>query len=315
MLIQREDPKTAKTEILKCNVMNTAFHIEIEKNETDWKKAVLSFLHYMDREFSRFRENNELWRFNEARINSAVRVSPIFYDLLKKAETYRQKTGGRFSPYLLSPLKAHGYSQTFPFTTAGHEEADFDYELQSQPLLFQDNFLINKNTDQKIDLGGIAKGYAVEAIAQWLKRNIQSRYGLVDGGGDMAVWSNGEITWKIGIMNPFDETKTIGTFAIQNGGIATSNIIYRSWKQGNQKKHHLLDGRTGMPVDTDIVQATVITQHCLNSEIGAKLCFMADDMPLASLLANISEKFRYVLVKSDGKLEIGGNVTDARNAF
>ncbi|WP_342431510.1 hypothetical protein [Neobacillus sp. FSL H8-0543] len=65
-------------------------------------------------------------------------------------------------------------------------------------------------------------------------KHTHSKYGIVDGGGDMAMWSNGDKTWKIGVMDPFDEEKHIGFF-IKNGGIATSNIIYRSWMQGESK--------------------------------------------------------------------------------
>ena len=86
-----------------------------------------------------------------------------------------------------------------------------------------------------MDLGGIAKGYAVKAIAKWLKKYNHSKFGIVDGGGDIAVWSNGEKTWKIGVMDPFNKEKEIGSVEIQNGGIATSNIVYRSWWQDGRK--------------------------------------------------------------------------------
>lgn len=293
---------------ITLNMMNTTFYIEIASNRRkDWKNSVISFLQYIEREFSRFRNRNELWQFNEAKRNTTIRVSPILYDLLKKADEYRQKTGGRFSPYLLTPLENHGYNQSFPFVTANNRAANLHYKTELHPLIFKEDYQITKNTDQKIDLGGIAKGYAVEAVAKWIKQHTNCKYGIVDGGGDISVWSNGEKTWKIGIMDPFDEKKEIGSFSIQNGGIATSNIVYRSWIQNGMKKHHLLDGRTGMPVVTDIVQATVVTKHCLDAEVGAKICFMTNEESVDSILSNLTQKFHYVLVKSNGKIKIGGN--------
>ncbi|QBK24474.1 FAD:protein FMN transferase [Ureibacillus thermophilus] len=305
---KQEDHNASEMDSIKLNIMNTNFRITIENRDGfEWKNHVISFLQYIEREFSRFRKNNELWYINEAPKNQTICVSPILYDMLKKAEEYRKKTEGRFSPYLLIPLENHGYNRSFPFQTANHEAAFLHYENESEPLIFKENFQFIKNTDQKIDLGGIAKGYAVEAIAKWLKNNTSSKYGIVDGGGDMSIWSNGEKTWKIGIQNPFDESKTLGFFNIQNGGVATSNIVYRSWMQGNIKKHHLLDGRNGMPVVTDIVQATVIMEHCTDAEVGAKVCFMAKDASIDSVLANISKKFSYLLVHSNGNIETGGN--------
>ena len=82
--------------------MNTSFYIAISnENRTDWKGPILSFPDHIEREFSRFHSNNELSRFNDTNKDAAIDVSPILFDILKKAEEYRLQTGGRFSPYML----------------------------------------------------------------------------------------------------------------------------------------------------------------------------------------------------------------------
>ena len=292
----------------EMKVMNTTFYIKISNSVIlDWKDIVSSLLKYFEREFSRFHTNNELWRLNQLEKNSIAFVSPVLYDLLKRADDYHRKTDGRFSPYLLTQLEAHGYNQSFPFETSKTPFVPIDYRMESQQLLFHGNCKIQKMTENKVDLGGIAKGYAVESIAKWLKKYNHSKFGIVDGGGDIAVWSNGEKTWNIGVMDPFNDENEIGSFKIQNGGIATSNIVYRSWWQDGTKKHHLLDGRTGSPVEPKIVQATVISHQCLDAEIGAKICFMEDPMSVNNVLKRISNQFNFVLVKPDGELVKGGN--------
>ncbi|MFB6469470.1 FAD:protein FMN transferase [Cytobacillus sp. Hz8] len=305
MIEIQEGLKGNDLDSIQLRIMNTTFFIGISNSQhNDWKNEVTSFLQYIERSFSRFESQNELWWFNQANKDEVIQVSPVLYDILLKAEEYRRKTEGRFSPFLLNHMEAHGYNRSFPFIAASEEVPYKKKEpLENEPLQFYDRYYIKKNTNQPIDLGGIAKGYAVEATAKWLKENAKSRYGIVDGGGDMSVWSNGEKTWKIGIMNPFHEEEQLGSFQIENGGIATSNIIYRSWWQGKNKKHHLLDGRTGNPVDSSIVQATVIMDHCLDAEIGAKICFMKDQMPIQSVLATLDKPFQYCVVHSDGQLE------------
>lgn len=304
---QQED-QGEKMEIFETKTMNTTFYIEISNSEIEnWQEIISSLLQYFEREFSRFHTDNELWVFNEEKKNSIIKVSPILFDLLKKGEEYHIKTDGRFSPYMLSILEAQGYNQSFPFVKSSNNmDAVIDYKQERNPLVFHDDFMITKNTEQKIDLGGIAKGYAVEAVSKWLRKNARSRYGIVDGGGDIEVWSDGEKSWRIGIMDPFDEDKEIGSFSLRNGGIATSNIIYRSWVQGGKKKHHLLDGRTGLPVQTDIVQATVIAENCLVAEIGAKICFMDYPATINSVLSKVCKPCRYFLVKSNRELVRGG---------
>lgn len=291
----------------EMKVMNTTFYIEISNSViSDWKDIISELLRYFEREFSRFQTNNELWRFNQLERDLTAVVSPVLYDLLEKADEYYRKTEGRFSPYLLSELVAHGYDQSFPFEASKNSFVPIDYQIESQPLIFHGNCKITKKTEQKIDLGGIAKGYAVAAIAKWLKKYAHSKFGMVDGGGDIALWSNGEKTWNIGVMDPFNEEKELGSFEIQNGGIATSNIVYRSWWQDGTRKHHLLDGRTGLPVEPKIVQATVVSQHCLDAEIGAKICFMEDPITVKNVLKTISHKFNFVLIKPDGQIVRGG---------
>lgn len=307
-MIVRPEEHNKEVDSVHLNIMNTSFYMAISNNNrTEWKKTVISFLQYIEHDFSRFHSNNELSRFNETKRDSTICVSPILYDLLKKAEEYRLKTAGRFSPYMLTQLEAHGYNQSFPFTTANNEGTTIYYQNEMQPLIFKEGYQIIKKTDQRIDLGGIAKGYAVEAVSKWLQDHTHSKYGIIDGGGDMAMWSNGDKTWRIGVMDPFDEESEIGSISIQNGGIATSNIIYRNWIQGETKKHHILDGRTGMPSATEVVQATLVTEHCLDAEISAKICFMDNRMTVKTVLSKISPKFSYVLVRSNGEVEIGGS--------
>ena len=62
-----------------------------------------------------------------------------------------------------------------------------------------------------------------------------------------------------------------------------------------------------MPAASEIVQATVVTDHCLDAEVSAKICFMDDVKSVTSTLAKINDKFSYIFVKSNGELEIGGN--------
>lgn len=294
-------------ESFEMKAMNTIFYIEISNSTiSDWKRSITALLQYFETEFSRFKTHNELWRFNQLQRNSTVVVSPVFYDLLKRADEYYQITDGRFSPYMLSELVAHGYNQSFPFKASNYSYVPTNYQNESQPLTFHGDCTITKNTHQKIDLGGIAKGYAVDAVGKWLNKYAHSRFGMVDGGGDIALWSNGEKTWTIAVMDPFNEEKEIGSLGIQNGGIATSNIVYRSWLQDGIKKHHLFDGRTGLPVEPHIVQSTVVTKDCLDAEIGAKICFMEDVTIVKSVLINISNKFQFVLVKPNGEVIKGG---------
>jgi thiamine biosynthesis lipoprotein len=169
------------------------------------------------------------------------------------------------------------------------------------PFLFKEGSTVIKNTDREIDLGGIGKGYAVQGAAKWLKEH-GANFGLVDGGGDMTVWSNGEKRWNIGVSDAWDNSRQIGVFTFKNGSIATSNCIYRSWSQGAETKHHLLDGRTGEVLHSDIVQATVLADTCVEAEVAAKMCFLLKNEEREPWFNSQMPNVHYLLVRSDGEL-------------
>lgn len=264
--------------IFTIDVMNTNIYIEISNSQVvNWKEEIQAWLLYVDQEWSRFRDDNELAMLNQLPKGECIQLSSPFYDVLYHANEYWKKTKGLFSPYLKKQLEQIGYVKGFPFSeTPIISSANFQEGISedSKPLLFLGHNTIQKNTNQEVDLGGFAKGYALESAAKWLRKNGAAEYGIVDGGGDITMWSDGAKEWKIGIANPFKEGEEISMVRMKNGAIATSNRLYRSWLYDDEIKHHLLNGKTGIPIKTGLVQATAMTMHLLDGEVLAKMCFL-----------------------------------------
>jgi thiamine biosynthesis lipoprotein len=303
---------TVKLEGLDCydqislKAMNTSFYIAcLGCKIPNWKEIMQDWIYYVDREWSRFRSNNELDAINRMEIGEELSVSPPLLDCLYQAENYRLKTSNLFSPYLLPQLEYHGYNCSFPLqrVTSANGSLPSRYERVLGP--FEYHFktgTLKRINHGLVDLGGIAKGYTVQAAAKWLSFVGESISGIVDGGGDLTVWSKGEKEWTIGVAHPYKNDEEIAQFRLKNGSIATSNIVYRSWNQGGESKHHILNGRTGLPVDNNLTQATVLTKECLDAEVAAKLCFMVNNHDASALLHQISPNISYLLVMNDGKI-------------
>ncbi|WP_397539675.1 FAD:protein FMN transferase [Rummeliibacillus pycnus] len=285
-------------ESITLNMMNTDFYIEVPGASENWKEPVSKWLHYVAQEWSRFIPNNELDQINQLPVGKTLKINTSLYDCLKKANHFYEKTNGLFSPYLKNQLVKQGYNQSFPFSSVEMHEERLD-PIVKDPLHFLGNQQIYKTSNQPIDLGGFAKGYAVEQIKKWLQIHDFS-YGIVDGGGDMAMWSDGEKEWSIGIANPFNGTD-MGSIKIQNGAIATSNRIYRSWTYQQQEKHHILNGQTGKVAESNIIQATVITDSLYKSEVSAKLCFLMNELQLNKWLENNEWRVARFIVDQDEK--------------
>lgn len=304
-MIEIQEDLKSETE-LAFKAMNTDFYISISNSEVDdWKEQLIDWFSYVDREWSRFNPDNELARLNGLTVGQTLTLTQPLFDVLQKAEEYRLKTGGRFSPYLLKQLQYHGYLQNFPFHNPEPNLQTIGVLVQDSPFLYDESqYTATRKSEGHVEFGGLGKGYAVEAAMIWLKKEAKAKSGIVDGGGDMSLWSDGEKEWKIGIADPFDQNRKLRQISLKNGSIATSNIIYRSWQQGEVMKHHILNGITGIPVETDIIQATVITTNCLDAEVLAKLCFMEDSKDLDQSFTEGFPHFEYVLVDRNGNLMI-----------
>lgn len=284
------------------NVMNTTFYITISNcSIKNWKEKMGHYLHYVDTQWSRFNKGNELASLNELQKGTTVVLSPALFDVLKMADHYRMVTGGLFSPFLKRQMEGNGYDQSFPFSTSATNILLPPFS-EKEPLLFRQGNTIIKNTTGEIDLGGIAKGYAVESISQWLKLIGKSSYGLVDGGGDMTLWSDGNKIWNISIADPKNVDRDIGNIKIQNGAIATSNTLYRSWMQGTTKKHHLLNGKTGKSIETDVIQATVLATNNVQAEVAAKMCFLLENPERKEWFKSYLPDVERILVNKNGSI-------------
>jgi len=278
--------------------MNTEFYIAMPKGvHFVWKEKAEKWLQYVAQEWSRFQSNNELSQLNDLAMGETLRISSLLYDCLMQADRYYQLSNGLFSPYLKRQLEQHGYNQSFPFAAANSKVFQNKPLIPDQAFQFLGDEQVMKVAPQEIDLGGYAKGYAIEKLANWLEEEVSPDYGLIDGGGDMKMWSSGEKTWTIGVADAFDIDKEISSIKLKTGAIATSNRVYRSWMQGTLKKHHLLNGQTGEIANTEVLQASVVTSSLCDAEVGAKLCFLMDEGELQQWFENNGQQSARFIVK------------------
>lgn len=285
--------------------------IEIEgTGKTDlpeWEDEIKNWFEQFENICSRFRPNSELSILNKQPIDIVIQIHPILYEIIKKAIDYANQTDFYFNPFLGTAIKAYGYDRTF---NEIKDRLDFQIEqyrfqwIYYEPIVFFPlmNGVIKKVEDE-IDLGGIAKGWSVDKAASIVKE-IGLESGIVNAGGDLFVW--GENARTIGVQHPDPELsdKDIIQFDIRNGGIATSNKLYRSWNANNERVHHILHGKKGVPSQTDIVQATVFSTSTAEADVLAKILCMHSFKNAVSWLTKNFPHAGCILVKNDGQVAI-----------
>lgn len=212
-----------------------------------------------ERALSRFRPESDLSRLNAAG-GEWLAVDVRLVEALRVAIRVRTETGGRYDPTILPALEAAGYDRSFE---------ELDERPATDPVSWRPNAAVELDVSSSrarvesgaaVDLGGIGKGYAA-ARALWAMREawLELPGGLVDLGGDIAVWgvAPGDGLWKLAIADPRAPGSTVGTIAIQEGGVATSGKDRRRFGPGHEL-HHLIDPVTGLPAEKGPLAVTVV---------------------------------------------------------
>lgn len=288
-----------QTQRLSFTQMNTAIAVLAEHEEEAWQTDVTDWFREFERICSRFLPTSSLTQFNKTEPNIPLIVHPILYDTIQTAVAWANKTDFYFNPFMLKQIEQLGYNESFHEGWKKHGVATKQVTVQQNPLRFHDHIkAIEKRRPVQMDLGGIGKGVSVDQAAQLMKDAAISR-GLVDAGGDMCMWSN-DAPWKIGIRHPYDKSRTLFSVYIQHGAIATSSKWHRKWQQNEQWQHHLLNGHTGLPSETGVIQATVIARNATTADVLAKLLTI---LPVEQVQKYDSD-FGYAIIEKDGTLTI-----------
>lgn len=223
--------------------------------------------------FSRTVETSDVARVNAAG-GGPVEVAPETADLIDRALAYCAASGGRFD------ITIGAVSALWDF----HEGIIPGPEAIAAALPHIDyrTVAVDGTTVQlldpasALDLGGIAKGWIADALIAYLSESgVESA--CVNLGGNVAVLGTKPdgSPWRVGIQDP-DAARgeaLIARVDIDGGSVVTSGLYERSFERDGRRFWHILDPKTGYPVETDIVSATIYAPTSLDADGYAKTPF------------------------------------------
>lgn len=171
------------------SAMNTNIQLGIERSSRSGEELLEQAQHIfqmVENACSRFLPESELSRLNK-QVGQEVALSPLLFSILQQAAESYKETNGLFQPGILSVLEKEGYRQSIEQIRGQEVQA-----LISTPIAVATKLpyiLDDKNitivAEEKLDLGGIAKGWAVDYAAALLQANAN---GFINAGGDMRIF-------------------------------------------------------------------------------------------------------------------------------
>jgi len=230
---------------------------------------------------STWNRNSLLSRLNAAPSGTWVPVGPDVCRVLRAAVDVAGLTGGAFDPTVLPLVRLWGFHGGEPVVPDSTAVAAALARVDWQAVEVAEDRARLGRPGMAIDLGGIAKGYALDLAAAALTR-VGARGGALDLGGNLLVFGEGP-GHEVGVVDPQDPGGLLLTVPVGRGAVATSGQYERFFTVDGQTYGHILDPRTGWPVAFGF-SATVIARHALWADaLATAVVVLGQDRGLALL--------------------------------
>ena len=247
---------------------------------------------------SRTIETSDVGRINAA-AGAPTQVEPETAGLIEAALEYSRLSGGLFDITIGAVTELWDFHEG---VVPSPEAIEAALAHVGYDLVHVDGTTVTlADPLARIDLGGIAKGYVTDdLVAQLVDAGVTSAF--VNLGGNVAVVGEKPdgTPWGIGVRDPFDDSgeKSFALVRATGGSVVTSGLYERQFEAGGQTYWHILDPRTGWPVESDVISASIFSERSIDGDGLTKPLFMMDEAAALSLLED--QGVEGLLIHADG---------------
>jgi len=284
-------------------VMGTRISVDVFANTqqaNDCSQKVFAEMKRIDQLMSPYIKQSELYSINQSASEHPVKVGRELFDLIQRSFEFSVLSQGAFD----ITFSSIGYLYNYREHIRPDEQKIKKYlDAVSYKSIVLDNtnhsvFFKHKNT--KIDLGGIAKGYAVDNAIQILKV-CGIKNALVSAGGDSKILGdkNGR-PWMMGIQHPRDKNKVVVSIPLSNAAISTSGDYERYFVEDRKRYHHIINPFTGKSAQKSW-SVSVIGDEAIKTDALSTTLFILGAEKGLNLINNM-ENIEAIIIDSKGKM-------------
>ena len=258
--------------IFNGTTMGTTYSITLINfidNKDEFKLLIDDDLERINMKFSTYLDKSEISILNNS-TNDTLMVSNDFLYVLSKALYYCNLSNGSYDITVGPLVKLWGFSNLDTQYVPTNKDVNVALsKVGYHKISFNNNYLI-KSDNVEIDLNSIAKGYAVDKIAELLENNNYHDYLIEIGGEIRTKVTNHKHDWIVGIQNPLSNT-IIKKVKLNNMSMATSGTYNNFFKINNKIYSHIINPKTGHPFDYKTISSTIIAKDCIDADAYATI--------------------------------------------
>jgi len=258
-------------------IMGTAISVELWSDDalggSSAIDAVMQEMHRIDRTMSPHKADSELSRINREAGTAPVPVSAEMARLLARAHDFSQLSGGAFDITYAAVGHLYDYRNRVKPDAATLAQARAAVGYRNLVLDMRARTVHFAVPGMRIDLGGFAKGHAVDNAASIL-RHRGIRHAIVSAGGDSRVIGDRRgRPWTIGVRDPRRAGEMVAVLPLEDTSISTSGDYERYFDADGVRFHHVIDPSTGRS-PASVHSVTILAEDGLTTEALSKSVFV-----------------------------------------
>lgn len=246
--------------------------VEVSSPDIRAGKIVFEEIKRIEELLSKYLPESEISRLNKS---GRIEAAPETFYIISQAKHFWQESNGAFDVTVGPLMDLWGFSRkTYTLPAETDIQAALKLTGPDKIILNRQDYMIQLDTlGAKLDLGAIAKGYAVDCAVKKLRAaGINSC--LINAGGDIyCLGDKSGRPWKVAIRNPYKKTFK-RYLRLTNKAVTTSGDYEQYFIRGNRRYSHIFDPRTGYPADSGVISASVIADDCLTADALATAIFV-----------------------------------------
>ena len=254
-------------------------------------------------------EESQVYALNQ---RGSLEVSDDLAEIIQRGKEIFQETDGLFDDTIYPLMELWGFPTGEYHVPSGEEIENLLPDVDGGTVEISGN-TVTLGEGQQIDLGGIAKGYTGEKLTEIFQGYGVSSAMVSLGGNIQAIGTKPDgSSWRVGISDPKGSQQDYaGVLQVQNEAVVTSGGYERYFEEDGRTYIHIIDPRTGYPVENDLLSVTIVSPDgTLADGLSTALYIMGYDKAV-QFWEQHQDEFDVILITADEQIHVSKKLQDS----